>query len=119
MLVFGCAHTYLQVTTVHIGSRTHGKEAGDCSHVNDDVDWNSALVASVQQVSENIDVGEHIHHHGDHLRTQTEETVNAVSASSSAKAHLMEVAPISDAGCIKAIMKLGGRLILKPYKVHP
>lgn len=72
---------------MHISSATHGKEAGDCSHVNHYVHRNFASVARIQQVSENINICKHVHHHSDHLhahtKKHTEETTNGVSASCS------------------------------------
>lgn len=66
----GCVcvcRAHLQVSAVHARSVAHVQEVLDGRLLDDDVHRHFPLEASVQQVLENVDVGENVHHDADEL----------------------------------------------------
>lgn len=59
--------SHLQVSAVHACSVTHVQEVLYGRLLNDDVHCNFTLKAGVQEVFENVHVGENIHHYADEL----------------------------------------------------
>ncbi len=107
-----CMCVYLQVSTVHSSSATHGQKAGDGSHVNYYVYRNSAFVGRIQQVSKNIHICKRIHHYSNHLHKHTHkhtqahkrEIANGVSLSWSVRVGLIQADLIN---CLTPIILSG------------
>lgn len=61
--------SHLQVAAVHACPVTHVQEVGNGRLLDDDVHRHFPLEAGVQEVLENVHVGENVHHYADELES--------------------------------------------------
>ena len=62
---------HLEVASVHVGPLTHGQEVRQCCALQQDINRHLPSESSIQQISEDVDVGEDVHHHCYHLKMRT------------------------------------------------